>query len=147
MMKGMHQRIVKVFGTIVAISPLIAPVITLAACTTSGTMGFVPLACTELGSKLSDIYSSNDLGAYVNKLFQFALSIGAIAAVIRIGWAGYLYMWNGDSQSKLTSAKTIMSNVALGLLLLLSIYLILYQINPNILKLDAFENSLSQGVR
>lgn len=62
-------------------------------------------------------------------------------AVLRLVYAGYIYMVSGvDSSFSLGKAKGIIGSVVFGLLLLLGIYLILYQINPDILKLNALEN-------
>ncbi len=102
---------------------------------------FVPLA--DIGNqsnKLGQLYDSPDLGTYVNRLFLFALSIGAILAVVRLMWAGYLYMGSGDMWSSKGKAREVFGDVVIGLLLLLAIYLILYQINPDILKLNILDS-------
>ena len=52
-----------------------------------------------------------------------------------IVWGGYLYMFK-DSFAAKTNAKEKITNAVIGLLLLLGIYLILYQINPQILNLS-----------
>ena len=103
--------------------------------------GFVPLADVgSQSSKLSQIYNTSDLSGFVNGLFKFAISLGAIIAVLRIAWAGYLYMGSADMWSTKSKAKEILGNVTLGILLLLAIWLILTQINPDILKLNAIKN-------
>lgn len=106
------------------------------------TTAFVPLAPVGTGaSNLSGLYSSNgDFATYINKVFQFAIAIGAMAAVLRLVYAGYLYMGSADMWSSKSEAKHIISDVTLGLFLLLAVWLILYQINPDILKLDALRN-------
>ena len=102
---------------------------------------FVPLAETPSGP-LGDLYDtqSGDLSSFVNGLFKFAIIIGAIGAVLRIAYAGYLYM-GSDMWSNKGAAKEILGDVTLGLLLLLSIWVILYQINPQILSLGALNLS------
>lgn len=102
--------------------------------------GFVPLADVgSQSSKLSGLYSSGDLSTYINNVFQFAIALGAIAAVFRLVYAGYLYM-GSDMWSKKGEAKTIIGDVVLGLLLLITIWLILYQINPDIVSLNALKS-------
>ena len=102
---------------------------------------FVPLAQTPAGSKLGQLYnSSGDFSTFVNGAFKFALALGAIVAVLRIAWAGYLYMGQADMWSSKGKAKQILGDVTLGLVLLLAIWLILNQINPDILKLNALRN-------
>ena len=96
--------------------------------------GFIPLACTD-GSKLEATYKSEGLSAYINQLFVMAISVAAMAAVLRLVYAGYIYMGSSGMWGSKAKAKEIMNEVALGLLLLLAVYLILNQINPDILKL------------
>lgn len=102
--------------------------------------GFVPLAETPAGSKLGQLYTSGDFSSFINGLFKFAIAIGAIVAVLRLAYAGYLYMGQQDMWSKKGEAKDIIKDVTIGLLLLMAIYLILYQINPDILGLKALRN-------
>ncbi len=104
------------------------------------TGGFVPLADVSQSPKLVNLYGSQDFSSFINGLFKFAIAIGAIVAVLRLAYAGYLYMGQSDMWSHKGQAKTIIADVTLGLLLLLSIYLILYQINPDILTLKALRN-------
>lgn len=106
------------------------------------TAEFCPLANVQ-GSKLETLYRSNgSLADFVSNIFTMAISAGAILAVIRLSWAGYLYMTT-DSWGSKGHAKEVIGDVVLGLLLLLGIWLILWQINPDILKLN-FLNSLKQ---
>ena len=101
--------------------------------------GFVPLICVTQSSKLGNIYGASDLTQYVNGLFKFAIAVGAAAAVLRLAYAGYLYMGT-DMWSKKGQAREIISNVTFGLLLLLGVWVILNQINPHILSLNALQN-------
>ena len=100
---------------------------------------FCPLANVE-GSKLATLYASKgSLADFVSNIFTMAISAGAILAVIRLSWAGYLYMTT-DSWGSKGHAKEVIGDVVLGLLLLLGIWLILWQINPDILKLNFLNN-------
>jgi len=96
--------------------------------------GFVPLACYD-NTKLSNLYSSAGFPAYLNSLFTFAILIGGMLAVLRLAWAGYTYM-TSDLWSNKEHAKEIIRETLLGLVLLLAIYLILQQINPDLLNLN-----------
>lgn len=67
------------------------------------------------------------------------ISIGAMLAVLRLMWAGYLYMGKGfDNWGTKSSAKVVFQDTIIGLLLLLAIATILFQINPKILNLETF---------
>ena len=89
---------------------------------------------------LSALFCGKSLSEMVNGLFQIALQVGAILAMLRIGYAGYLYMGSADMWSSLQHAKDVFRDAIIGLLLLLAIYLILFQINPCILDLGVLNN-------
>lgn len=103
-----------------------------AQCEASG--GFVPLECFQGSRKLEDAYRSADLGSLMQKVFVGAISLGAILAVLRLAWAGFVYM-STDLPGSKSNAKDIIWDTLFGLFLLLAIWVILYQINPDILSL------------
>lgn len=88
-------------------------------------------------SLVNTLFSSNggaDLGAMLNVAFQVAINVGAILAMMRIMWAGWLYMGAADMWSNKHHAKEVFQNAIIGLLILLAIWIILHQINPQILQ-------------
>ncbi|MDO8561988.1 MAG: pilin [bacterium] len=97
---------------------------------------FAPLADVSQSGKLSSLYNSDqNLATYINTMFKVAISAGAIIAVIRLGIAGFKYM-GGDMWHTKEKAKEDIREVFFGLFLLLSIWIILAQINPNLLNLN-----------
>ena len=115
---------------------------TLAECK-PGAGGFVPLECFQGSTKLTDAYNTETLAPFLNKVFAAAISLGAILAVLRLAWAGFAYM-SSDLWSTKEHSKEIIQDTLLGLFLLIAIWLILNQINPQILKLEvAAENPSS----
>jgi len=112
---------------------------------TGTTAGFQPLVDlpAQAPVKLGGIYKADDLSVYFNKMFFFAISLGGILAVGRLAYAGWLYML-GESYGNLKKAKEIVGDVTIGILILLSIWLILNLINPQLLNLDIL-NSFSSG--
>jgi hypothetical protein len=96
---------------------------------------FVPLADYSKSPALKSALEQKDLlGPYLNNIFTMVLSVGAILAVLRIAYAGYLYMGT-DMWSNKGKGKEVLGDAIIGLLLLLSVWLILNQINPNLLKI------------
>lgn len=94
---------------------------------------------------LGQLFNPNSsLADFFQALFYTAIAVGATLAVLRLGYAGFLYM-GGDSFGKITEAKRIMQDVVLGLLLLLAVYVILNQINPDILNLDILRSVETQN--
>lgn len=88
---------------------------------------------------LSRIFDpSQNLAQFFNTMFKAAIVVGAMLAVLRLGYAGFVYMTT-DVMSQKQSARSIISNAVLGLLLLLAVWLILNQINPNILNLNVLQ--------
>lgn len=105
--------------------------------------GFVALENFSGSRKLAEAYNTPELGPFMNRVFVGAISLGAILAVLRLAWAGFTYMAS-DLPGVKSNAKEIINDTLLGLFLLLAIWLILYQINPDILSLKININASSQ---
>lgn len=106
----------------------------------NGTTSFVPLACYSGSPLLTSALNSGSLPDYINTVFKIVLSVGAILAVLRIAYGGYLYMGSADMWGNKQHAKEIIGDAIIGLLLLFAIYLILDQINPCLLNLNVLQD-------
>lgn len=97
------------------------------------------------GDALSQLFcgDSNTLPKMLNALFQFAITLGGILAILRIAYGGWLYMGRADMWSNKQHAKDVFRDAIIGLLLLLAVYLILFQINPCILQLGLLQGNNS----
>ena len=82
---------------------------------------------------------SATLGDYANGLFRVLIGVGLVLAVIYLVIAGFEYMTSEALPTK-DDAKKRLSSTLYGLLLLLSAYLLLNVINPDITSLKALEN-------
>ena len=102
---------------------------------------FVPLTkgTSELPSSLANALNSNDLASLFNALFQLSIVVGSMIAVLRLAYAGFLYM-TSDIFSQKDHAKTIIKESLTGLLILVGMWIILHQINPDILKLNILQH-------
>jgi hypothetical protein len=80
-------------------------------------------------------FGFQNLGELFNAAFKTALVVGAMLAVARLVYAGAIYMTT-DLPGAKGNAKGIIGETTMGLLLLLAIWLILAQINPQILNLN-----------
>ena len=76
---------------------------------------------------------TTDLTSFLAAAFQFGLAIAAALAVIMIVWGGVEYMLS-ESFTKKDDGKKRIQDAIWGLLLALVSWLILYTINPEILK-------------
>ena len=95
---------------------------------------FVPLSNISSSAKIGNLFDSADLPQFLNRLFIGAIWLGAILAVLRLAYAGFVYM-SSDLWGSKERAKEIIQDTLLGLFLLLAIWIILGQINPDIRKL------------
>ncbi len=97
---------------------------------------FVPIV-KDLGANpaLNKAMESADLASFLNSGFKVAVIVGAMLAVGRIGYGGFLYM-GSDSWTNKSHAKEVLTDAVTGLVILLAIVLILQYINPNILNLN-----------
>lgn len=91
------------------------------------------------GDALSNLFCADSLSSMLNQIFQLAITLGGVLAVLRIGYAGWLYMGREEMWSTKQRAKDVFRDAIIGLLLLLAIWLILNQINPDILKLKLLQ--------
>lgn len=98
---------------------------------------FVPLTSgIEAGPDLLvRAISDASLAGFLQTVFYIAISVGAILAVLRIAYAGFVYMTT-DAVGLKGDAKKMIQEAVLGLLLLLAIVIILGRINPNLLRMN-----------
>lgn len=82
--------------------------------------------------------TNTPLSEYVNIVFNLAIAIGAVAAVIMIAYGGIEYMLSSALPQQQDGKKRI-QNAFFGLALLLLVYLILSVINPDLVSLRALE--------
>jgi len=78
--------------------------------------------------------SSSDLASYLQWVFAFGVSIAGILAVLMIIIGGIQYITAYGNSSKIEDAKNRITQALLGLLLAISAWLILYTINPDLVK-------------
>jgi len=74
-------------------------------------------------------------GDLLNSAFTISIILGAMLAVGMLMYHGFRYMTATSGDTK-TKAKKGITNVFVGLLLLLTLVIIVEQINPEILKFD-----------
>ncbi|GEM_PF-5183599 len=73
-------------------------------------------------------------GDLISKLYLFGLSLAGISAFFMVTYGGVLYLTSRDNQTQIGKAKGYIGNALLGLVIALLSWLILYTINPNLVK-------------
>ena len=80
-------------------------------------------------------FRENPFGYYINSLMDTAIFLASLLAVLMLTWHGIKYVSSASFSTK-ESGKEGITDAILGLVLLLSAYILLQTINPNLLKLD-----------
>jgi hypothetical protein len=76
-----------------------------------------------------------DFPGYLMAIYKFGLWAIGISAMLMITVGGYMYLTSAGNQSAAGTAKKIITDAITGLILALVSYLILYIINPDLVKL------------
>lgn len=77
--------------------------------------------------------TGNTLYTCINKIYRFAIAIGATAGILMIVVAGYLYMSAEGNQESIDRAKTMFTSAITAMVILFAGYLILRTLNPDII--------------
>jgi len=78
---------------------------------------------------------STTLGLYIKALYEYLLYVAGVLAVIVIMVGGFQWITAGGNQSKIGEAKERVMGAVIGLFLALGSYLLLYTINPDLVKI------------
>jgi hypothetical protein len=89
--------------------------------------------------------SDSDLKSYIESIYQFAIWAVGIAAVLMITIGGFMYLTSAGNTSKMDIAKRVVTDAIIGLVVALSAYLILYVINPDLIKINLSMTQLGTG--
>jgi len=74
------------------------------------------------------------LSEYLSAIYNYGLSIAGILAAIVLMGGGLFWLISGGDTSKITQAKELIIGSVTGIIILFSSYIILIQINPNLVK-------------
>lgn len=71
----------------------------------------------------------------ISSLYKFGVSAAAILAVVMIIVGGFIWLTSAGNQTQITEAKGYIFGAAIGLLIALGSYVLLYTINPELVRL------------
>jgi hypothetical protein len=98
--------------------------------------------------KIPGIGSQNlSFAGYLSAVYKLAIWIVGLCALFMFLVGAFMYMLAAANTSKMGSAKEIMQDALIGLLLALTSYLILYVINPDLVNLRLPSVSMPSGGR
>lgn len=84
--------------------------------------------------------TSVDFPVYIMYLYNFGIWTIGICAMFMIALGGYMYLTSAGNTSGTGKAKGIITDAIVGLVLALASYLILYTINPDLVKFNSLTN-------
>jgi hypothetical protein len=96
----------------------------------------IPTVSFSDGVLKDKVLKVNYLGEYIAGVYKYLLGIATTIAIVMIMIGGLQWAFGGTSEEAITKAKGRIKNAVTGLILLLSTYLILYTVNPNLIKLQ-----------
>ncbi|MFZ1626284.1 MAG: pilin [Candidatus Moraniibacteriota bacterium] len=92
--------------------------------------------------------SANTIGllnTYLEDIYRFAFWAIGIAVVFMLTIGGFMYLTSAGNTSRMESAKTVIFDAILGLILALVAWLFLYVINPDLVNVGLPSVSISQS--
>lgn len=88
-------------------------------------------------------------GRYVSAFYIFFAGVAGILAVVMIMYGGFHYIVSLGNPQRMKEGKDVINNAIIGLMLVLTSYLILYTINPNLTTLIippvGYQNAIYQS--
>jgi hypothetical protein len=76
-----------------------------------------------------------DFYEYVSYVYKFGIGVVGIAALFMITVGGFMYITSAGNNARMEAAKGVITDAIAGLVLALAAYLILYTINPELVRL------------
>ncbi len=106
----------------------------------------IPTVTFSDGVMKDGVLNVNYLGEYIAGIYTYLLGIATTIAIVMLMIGGLQWAIGGVSAESIGKAKTRIKNAATGLVLLMSTYLILYTVNPELIKLQFPELSVAQFI-
>ena len=88
---------------------------------------------------------TNDFPSYILAIYKFGIWTVGIAALLMITIGGFMYLTSAGNTSKSGGAKEIIKDALIGLVIALAAYLVLYVINPDLVKINIKFSPIGSG--
>lgn len=79
------------------------------------------------------------IAVYIKAIYNYFLLIGGLVAVIALMAGGVIWLVSAGNTSRISEAKSWVTGSITGIVILLSSYILLYQINPNLINFRPLE--------
>lgn len=88
---------------------------------------------------------ANDFPAFIVAIYKFGIWTVGIAALLMITIGGFMYLTSAGNTSKMDTAKGVIKDALIGLIIAFAAYLILYVINPDLVKVQISFSPIGSG--
>ena len=110
------------------------PVLISVAATTSSTLNYTPMEKIP-GFESESSAAGVSFYTYIGAVYKFGIATVAICAMTMIIIGGYMYVVSAGNNAGMEKAKKYITDAIIGLILALTAWLILYFINPDLIKI------------
>lgn len=85
---------------------------------------------------IGGLTATGDLGEYISVAYKWMLGVGTTIAIVFVMVAGLRWTLGGVNAEQIGKAKKTIQNAVIGLVLLLSTYVIIFTVNPYLVRLQ-----------
>lgn len=80
--------------------------------------------------------AGSDMKTYIEALYKLALVIVTLSAVLMLSIGGFMYLTSAGNTAQMASAKGVIFDSLIGLIIALAAWLLLYVINPDFININ-----------
>ncbi|HPN96905.1 MAG TPA: pilin [Candidatus Moranbacteria bacterium] len=84
--------------------------------------------------------AGGDFAVYMTNIYKFGVWAIGIAALLMISVGAFSYLTSAGNNAQMGKAKEIITNAIIGVVMALTAYLLLYTINPDLVKIKSISN-------
>lgn len=84
--------------------------------------------------KIPGASNGSDLAGYITALYNAALALIVLSAILMLTIGGFMYLTSAGNTSLAGTAKGVITDALIGLIIAIVAYLVLYVINPELVK-------------
>lgn len=99
----------------------------------SGNFNYIPLE--KIPGSDAATSTTIDFYQYVSAVYKFGIWAVGIVALFMLVFGGYTYITSAGNNSSMETAKKIITDAIVGVIMALTAYLLLYVINPDLVKM------------
>ncbi|MFA4817775.1 MAG: hypothetical protein WC608_03610 [Parcubacteria group bacterium] len=100
---------------------------------TTGPFNYVPLE--KIPGSDKETSQAIDFYTYVSAIYKFGIWAVGIVALFMLVFGGYTYITSAGNNSSMETAKKIITDAIVGVIMALTAYLLLFAINPDLVKM------------